>query len=1141
MNINNLFAGMGLNPSGVTGGSSSDSGNSSGSPQDIPKEELMNLCMKMNKRMQAMETKGKELVRKKALLLSERHRLLELMKTVMPVPVLSKEDSDLDIDTVERNWAEFENTRKNHTIAMEEKLLKKEQTAQQDIAALEARFRRQIADLQSGTAVADGSTSGTSDSTTNVTPKVGLNEDVEKDLMMAKQSLQEYQQRVVKADCEVERLRSAESVWKQQGHSMEAVIADKNNELDQLHKSYQASKTALEEKVVALQLQINNAKHQGAEKEELLSSNRSQTEKLNGQIAALQRLIEEKDLSNKSNKDMIAALQARLIELEPELAQARDRVSQQERNAQASRVMKAEQDALSESLRRDLKNSLEEAEASRRRINELEEYKVKAEGQLLKLASLTETVATMQSSVDEKESLLVRLRAEQATAERNHAMRTAMLATAEARLEQATNDLAAKDNTIQEVVDRVAALQTQLSTSEARLQERVAAAAQERSELEQQLSGLEETSLSMRKSMQQQFAEELEALNRDHAKKSSMARTLLSEREEEVRVLSTKNLQLTEEIQSGAPQERRIFELAQTQSRREALHGVHGDTRELAFQQIQSTLANRDLDLARAHQVLSSLQKEVVDLRRTHKRDGINMDYLKNIVIQYMTFPVNSSEKMSLVPVLAMLLQFTPKELAQVQRAQLENPVHSSPSIWSPFGLGGGGGTSAASISSLTSSSTPKEIGRKLTTSAAAGSSSSSASASGAGAAGGGGPGRVMSGPALTASALAAAHAKASSKAYASTTGAGAGASFYQTPQANKLRTNSSVSNASTSSSNQSDGGGEGQHFTQQYPQHTHTTSSKQHYDINNNIVSPITATPASPATGTAAAARGGGGGGGGVIGGETIHIGSYNPHTNNSALMIETAEGEDINSTASEFSTPVHSGGRAANAANIAHINHHASNPNDSAIYHLSSGSASRSTSQQSGFGFIGITTSTTTAHSANINNTNNVDNDDGGSAAMELMSESQAAAADRGIVLHHHNTRSYHGDSMNSLTSMSSKSHSGKYTPPTLTAVAGNANNNNNNNNNNDNHEHSNNSNNLNSSSSTSATGRKMPDRQAVMNTSEYEFHEKLKRIGADPLQSLESASSVSADDAAYVTHPAGERGAAVILDSGLGGTSV
>mmetsp|Transcript_25106 Transcript_25106/g.42017 ORF Transcript_25106/g.42017 Transcript_25106/m.42017 type:complete len:199 (-) Transcript_25106:85-681(-) len=96
-------------------------------------------------------------------------------------------------------------------------------------------------------------------------------------------------------------------------------------------------------------------------------------------------------------------------------------------------------------------------------------------------------------------------------------------------------------------------------------------------------------------------------------------------------------------------------------------------------------------------------------------------------------------------------------------------------------------------------------------------------------------------------------------------------------------------------------------------------------------------------------------------------------------------------------------------------------------------------------------------------------------------------------------------------------------------------------NNNNNNDNHEHSNNSNNLNSSSSTSATGRKMPDRQAVMNTSEYEFHEKLKRIGADPLQSLESASSVSADDAAYVTHPAGERGAAVILDSGLGGTSV
>jgi len=53
-------------------------------------------------------------------------------------------------------------------------------------------------------------------------------------------------------------------------------------------------------------------------------------------------------------------------------------------------------------------------------------------------------------------------------------------------------------------------------------------------------------------------------------------------------------------------------------------------------------LANKDLELAKAQQNLALLQNEVIELRRFSKRDGINMDYLKNIVIQvtsvYLTF-----------------------------------------------------------------------------------------------------------------------------------------------------------------------------------------------------------------------------------------------------------------------------------------------------------------------------------------------------------------------------------------------------------------------------------------------------------------------------------------------------------------------
>ena len=158
---------------------------------------------------------------------------------------------------------------------------------------------------------------------------------------------------------------------------------------------------------------------------------------------------------------------------------------------------------------------------------------------------------------------------------------------------------------------------------------------------------------------------------------------------------------------------------------------------------MQAKLANKDLELAKAQQNLALLQNEVVELRRFSKRDGINMDYLKNIVIQvisvvyscyvqsfgllrriamqpmdcilcftistlphfflllqYMTFPAQSSEKLSLVPVLATLLQFTPKELSSVQRCAVLEPVQTS--LWSSIGLGGG--------SSVLSSKVPKEV-----------------------------------------------------------------------------------------------------------------------------------------------------------------------------------------------------------------------------------------------------------------------------------------------------------------------------------------------------------------------------------------------------------------------------------------------
>ena len=89
---------------------------------------------------------------------------------------------------------------------------------------------------------------------------------------------------------------------------------------------------------------------------------------------------------------------------------------------------------------------------------------------------------------------------------------------------------------------------------------------------------------------------------------------------------------------------------------------------------MQATLAARDLDLARVQQSHTALAAEVSELRRHTKREDVNMDYLKNVVLQYMSFPVQAPERGSLVPVIAMLLQFNVKEVNMVESA-LKEPV----------------------------------------------------------------------------------------------------------------------------------------------------------------------------------------------------------------------------------------------------------------------------------------------------------------------------------------------------------------------------------------------------------------------------------------------------------------------------------
>ena len=139
--MNNLFAGLSALAPGALNASAE-------TPQDIPPAELMNLCMKMNKRMQAMEAKGRDLVKKRTMVLMERQKLLDMMKTVMPIPILPKDDSDLDFVAIEAAWAQFDVQRRTQVSDLEEKVVEKEQLMQKSLHAMEEQYKQIIADLR---------------------------------------------------------------------------------------------------------------------------------------------------------------------------------------------------------------------------------------------------------------------------------------------------------------------------------------------------------------------------------------------------------------------------------------------------------------------------------------------------------------------------------------------------------------------------------------------------------------------------------------------------------------------------------------------------------------------------------------------------------------------------------------------------------------------------------------------------------------------------------------------------------------------------------------------------------------------------------------------------------------------------------
>lgn len=88
------------------------------------------------------------------------------------------------------------------------------------------------------------------------------------------------------------------------------------------------------------------------------------------------------------------------------------------------------------------------------------------------------------------------------------------------------------------------------------------------------------------------------------------------------------------------------------------------------IEQLSRKLEEGDGDLASAEITVVRAEDQVEQLARVHRREGVNMDYLKSIVVQYLAKPPGSSERAALLPVLATLLQFDAEDYKAIEEGK---------------------------------------------------------------------------------------------------------------------------------------------------------------------------------------------------------------------------------------------------------------------------------------------------------------------------------------------------------------------------------------------------------------------------------------------------------------------------------------
>lgn len=233
------------------------------------------------------------------------------------------------------------------------------------------------------------------------------------------------------------------------------------------------------------------------------------------------------------------------------LDQLRQYVVEAERKASASSLLKAEQEALLFSLRKDLKAALQFKVDNEKAVRELTEYRFRTEGKLCSLVENKDKLFQSQADLDEANALIKRLESRLHIAETNLAVRTAGMASAEEQVASLQVLFKIKQKDLEQAVKASHCLKQQLFDVEEKAswerKKHVEKITAKQFELDAVINVHEEEMASR----QIAFAASIDEMEKDVTRRGQVAQQLLEEKVSTIRKLTEDNISLKEEVESG--------------------------------------------------------------------------------------------------------------------------------------------------------------------------------------------------------------------------------------------------------------------------------------------------------------------------------------------------------------------------------------------------------------------------------------------------------------------------------------------------------------------------------------------------------------------------------------------------------------